>query len=369
MIMKNLITLFACFFSFSLVAQMDTIYFDNPSFEGQPIEGGRLNQTMPIGVIDCGFDGQTAPDIHPVVGGNFSVNKFPAEGKTYLGMVVRDNDTWEQVSVRPTKSLKVGKCYSFSIALARSEFYYSQSQRTNEPANFVTPCILRIWGGNDPCDKNELLGETTSIRNTNWLEYSFIFNPTERYSNIILEAYYGKYTLLPFNGNILLDDMSALIEVDCQNADPSKLMPAKEIERNTSYKPQSKKKAIGIPHVDSYEQFGDATERLMNLKEILFELNELGFFTKGSRENNEEGEKILNELANEIGVDKRFGIDVGIKNPDGKGLRAWRKKYLKNIFLDNRINEYQLDLDKFSRFEKSAWQYETKFMAINIYAR
>ena len=141
--MKTTLTILFSFCVAFLFAQMDTIHFYNPSFEGNPNEGGAIRNTLPRGWTDCGFRGETAPDVHPVRGGNFSVSKRPAHGRTYIGMVTRDNDTWEQMGQRLTKPLKAGKCYTFSVDLARSETYLSQSRVTGQPSNYINPTSFR----------------------------------------------------------------------------------------------------------------------------------------------------------------------------------------------------------------------------------
>ena len=93
-------------------AQGEPIHLTNPSFEDIP----RYSRP-PVGWFDCaknfGFKGETPPDTQP--SGAFSVSKAPYDGSTYLGMVVRDNDTWESVSQRLSKPMQKGQCYEFSI--------------------------------------------------------------------------------------------------------------------------------------------------------------------------------------------------------------------------------------------------------------
>jgi len=199
--------------------QTDTIKLINPSFEGNPLEGGTLSR-LPMGWVDCGFRGETAPDVHPVRGGNFSVGKGPSDGKTYIGMVTRDNDTWEQISQRLTRRIQKGKCYKFSIDAARSETYLSQSRVTDKPSNYVKPIKLRIYGGTENCGKEELLGETSLIKNTRWLNYSFRFEPVADYTYIIFVAFYNTPTLVPYNGNILIDNASHIVRIPCVGEEP-----------------------------------------------------------------------------------------------------------------------------------------------------
>ena len=51
------------------------------------------------------------PDVHP--GNYWEVNKPAFNGKTYVGMVVRNNDTWERISQMLEKPLIGGVCYDF----------------------------------------------------------------------------------------------------------------------------------------------------------------------------------------------------------------------------------------------------------------
>ncbi len=216
----TVLSLFQILFLSCIWGQSDTVKLINPSFEGNPLEGGLINSDLPRGWIDCGFRGETAPDVHPVSGGQFSVSKTPSEGRTYIGMVVRDNDTWERISQRVVGTMEKGKCYEFSIYVSKSELYLSKSRVTDKPTNYVKPTKLRIFGGNDYCHQAELLGETNLIRHTRWLEYRFTFEPTDNYSSITFEAFYNTPTLFPYNGNILIDNASHLVLTPCDDEEP-----------------------------------------------------------------------------------------------------------------------------------------------------
>lgn len=180
----------------------------NPSFE----DFARASQP-PINWYNCGFPGESPPDVQPDP--TFNVTKVAADGETYLGMVVRDNDTWESVSQKMSRPLEKGKCYEFSIQLSRSLTYMSVSRISDQQANYATPAKLRIYGGFGHCDKQYMLGETKLIINTNWKEYNFKFEPMGNYTYIVLEAFYDTPTLVPYNGNILLDKASTINLVPC----------------------------------------------------------------------------------------------------------------------------------------------------------
>ena len=102
----RIVVLLGCLFGMctGLQAQEEPIKLTNPSFEDLP-----HHSKPPRGWIDCGFDGETPVDVQP--NGTFSVTKPAAEGNTYIGMVVRDNDTWEAVSQRLSRPLQAGQCY------------------------------------------------------------------------------------------------------------------------------------------------------------------------------------------------------------------------------------------------------------------
>lgn len=197
---------FCCAPLLSLLAQQKpvTIKLDNPSFESFP--GGA--QT-PQGWFDCGFPGESPPDTHP--SGAFEVTKKAAHGDTYLGLVVRDNNTWEAVGQRLKSPMLKGVTYKFSLMLARSESYVSQSRNTNKTTNYVTPVALRIWGGNSYCQKSELLGEAPPVSSGTWLRQEFKMTPKTNYSYITIEAFYKVPTVLPYCGNILIDNASDIV--------------------------------------------------------------------------------------------------------------------------------------------------------------
>ncbi len=195
---------------FTLAGQGDAIELYNPSFEGIP-----QCCNPPFGWRDCGFINETPPDVQP--SGVFEVNRVPFDGRTYLGMVTRSNDTWERVAQKLNRSLPGNACYDFSIYLCRSAKYLSPTKNNPEKKEpYTDPVVLRIWGGDNYCNKKELLGETPLIENTFWKKYNFRFQPKSRHSYIILEAFYKTPTLFPYNGNVLIDNASSIQPVPCE---------------------------------------------------------------------------------------------------------------------------------------------------------
>jgi len=199
--------------------QADTIYLSNPSFEDRPRQGGSTQFNLPIeGWFDCGlirFKGESPPDIHPTPGSAWKVQKYAIDGDTYLGMVVRDNDSWESLSQRLSHPLEKGSCYSFSIFLSRSGMYESRSHVTQSAANYVTPTVLRIYAGNGFCGQQELLAESEPITNDEWRQFNFKFEPSSKHSFIVIEAFYKTPVLVPYNGHLLIDGASQIVKINC----------------------------------------------------------------------------------------------------------------------------------------------------------
>ena len=222
MIYKFLIpTLCNLLIVFSLFGQESVIKLNNPSFE----DDFPRHSWIVEGWYDCGainFPKESAPDIHPSPNPleAFSVIKAPYDGNTYIGMVVRDNDSWESISQRLTKPLEKNSCYSFSLHLARSRFYQSYSRITGDPENYAQPIIVRIWGGNGYCNRKERLAETRLVTNYDWEKFDFKFEPKQKITHIIIEAFYKTPVLFPYNGNVLIDNASDIVLIPCDEESP-----------------------------------------------------------------------------------------------------------------------------------------------------
>ena len=188
----------------------EVIKLNNASFEDI-----RRHSHVPSGWYNCGFITESEPDVQP---GFFDVTLDPKDGMSYLGMVVRENETWEAVAQELSQPLVNNSCYEFSISLARSDLYLSPSRTNKEKVNHLTPVKLRIWAGNDYCSREVLLAESILVKNYRWVDFSFkleAIGNSDQYSHIIFEAYYKQPSLFPYNGNILLDNASVLKLIPC----------------------------------------------------------------------------------------------------------------------------------------------------------
>lgn len=165
----------------------DIIYWQNPSFEGEPQDA-----TVPIGWLPC--EEGTTPDILP---GFWGVYQEAADEETYVGLIIRRDGSWESITQRLSHTIQHKDCYTFSLDLAHSKTYSGYNQ----------PVKLRVWGSTNKCTKDQLLFESPLIKDTNWKKYLVEFTAEQPIRYIILEAYHRRGYL---EGNILLDNLSPL---------------------------------------------------------------------------------------------------------------------------------------------------------------
>lgn len=207
----------------------------NGGFEGRPYYG-RNDQIARIdGWFDCGrveFPAESPPDLHQGVNRDTAFwenTQGSVQGKTYLGMVVRQSETYESLSQRLALPLQAGRCYSFSVFLSRSDTYISGVANSSEEKNFTTPTVFRVWGGNGMCTATELLLESPPIDHSEWREYNFKVEPSENYRYIRIEAFYKTPVLFPYNGHVLIDNASDFELIDCE--EQVELYVAAKVER------------------------------------------------------------------------------------------------------------------------------------------
>ncbi|MEP6647501.1 MAG: hypothetical protein ABJC12_10470, partial [Saprospiraceae bacterium] len=154
------------FWSFAVSGQY--IELSNASFEGEPSDA-----TIPQGWMIC-KEG-TTPDILP---GAWGVYNKASDGDTYLGLITRQNSSWESIGQRLTATLEKGKCYSWSMDLAHSDTY----------SGYANPLRLRVWASKLKCQKDQLIYESPLIEHGEWKSYAFKFTPDADYRYILLEA-------------------------------------------------------------------------------------------------------------------------------------------------------------------------------------
>jgi outer membrane protein OmpA-like peptidoglycan-associated protein len=304
-----------------MAQETQVIYLENPSFEDQPRPG-----RTPDGWADCGHSQESPPDIQPY--GGFNVTRPAQDGRTYVGLVTRDNKTWEAVAQRLTDPLKQGSCYQFSIHACKSPIYMSPTRKNqSQPINFNKGLVLRIWGGNNYCDRAELLDEIKEpIDHADWRSYQFEFKPKDSdYSYICIEAYYKTPTFSWYNGNVLIDNASEIFSCEIPTDpiainEPDNKLPKNNTNpksNNTSPKedPLNKKEkpnvsAETIKTVDK----GDFEPENIVSKDLKvghkFRLEKL-YFPADSSSITNNGEKVLLELHRFLKNNPNLALEIG----------------------------------------------------------
>ncbi len=194
-------------FTFGTAWGQVTIELKNPSFEAE----GRGPGVIPTGWKNLGAIDQTPPDVQP---GFFGVTLPAQHGKNYLGLVVREDNTWEGVGQKLNGYLKQDATYTFELWLTRSNSYKSPTRFNHELVSFNAPTILKIWGYNTKTQQEELLAESEPISHSEWVLYKFVLIPTlEDFDEIDLMAYYAPGHENE-NGNLLIDNCSAIVKIE-----------------------------------------------------------------------------------------------------------------------------------------------------------
>ena len=320
----NFYLIFAVIFVCSSIQAQQTISLFNPSFEDYPRQS-----FQPRGWLDCGgehFRGESPPDTQP---GSWNVNLPASDGGSYLGLVVRDVETWESVGQRLMSPIEGGKCYSFAIDLCKSSVYVSQSQATGQTAAYTKPVVFRIWGSNDYCNNQELLGESSEVDNTGWETYDFKFEPKGTFNYIILEAFYKTPTLFPYNGNLLIDNAQDIVEISCSEDIPVEVAVVEKPRVNQpkpKNEPAVEKAKVEEPVVEEAKIVkAEPKERIPEVKKpkLLKELDKdlikagqviriknLSFKADSSNINNESHE-VLDEIYQFLKKNEEITVEIG----------------------------------------------------------
>lgn len=209
----------------------DSIYLNNPSFEGKAELA-----VVPQSWMYQGFPGETPPDLLPYRGNyayvtmsdkgvtkihstewGFGVSLRPYHGNTYLGMVTRDNETWESLAQELSGALSPDTCYTFSLQLASSADYHSLSRSYETPQNYSYPTRLVIHSVDQRGELLELLGATQPIDHPVWQPYTLVFRPEKTVRTLKLSAWYGADSITA--GNVLVDAIQPIVPCSCSATD------------------------------------------------------------------------------------------------------------------------------------------------------
>lgn len=338
-----------------MIAQNEVISLSNSGFEDEP-----RYAKVPKGWYNCGAPDESPPDIHPIPDSDFQVTHRAYEGRTYLGLVVRDNQTTEAVGQRLSSALKKDQCYEFSLMLCRSKIYESESRKTGKSVNYNMPAKIKLWGGRDYGDKKELLSSSSPIQNTSWKEYKFRFQPTEKHAYILIEAAYGTANVDFYNGNILVDDASDIKQIPCHEEEEKVTAANPPIVQ----KPTSNPNPVVSPAISATNQepapkrTRSAKPRRYSSKYVSFKNRKLRvgetiplrrvFFEADKAITTEESNASLDELFDFLTKNKNVLIEIGGHTnstpPDAycDKLSKERAKYVVTYLERKGINRQQL---------------------------
>ena len=179
----------------NLIAAQAVCTLNNPSFEDEPADA-----MVPMGWFACAQG--TTPDILP---GFWGVYDDPFEGDSFVGLITRENGTYESIGQRLPNSLSANACYSLNISLSHSAIY----------AGYDNSIRLRIWGSENKCDKQFLIYESKLIEKLEWQQFKIEFAPDIDLNYIKLEAFISEKKF-SHKGNILIDNISPIIK--CKRA-------------------------------------------------------------------------------------------------------------------------------------------------------
>ncbi|MFN0176445.1 MAG: hypothetical protein ACKVU0_17530 [Saprospiraceae bacterium] len=183
------------------------IKLENPSFESDEPSPSKV----PRGWINLGATDQTPPDIQP---GFFGVDLPAQDGNSYLGLVVRENNTWEGIGQKLEGVLQKDSAYSFNLFLSRSNTLQSPLNENSELKKFNNPTVLKIWGYNTKTKEEELLAESQPVSHSKWMRYEFVLKPTlADFDELDLMAYYAPGAENK-NGNLLIDNCSTIEKIE-----------------------------------------------------------------------------------------------------------------------------------------------------------
>ncbi len=186
---KLLILLITILFNFQYV--QGQIFLNNSSFEGIPMDA-----SVPVGWFPC--TDRTTPDILP---GPWGVILEASEGETFVGLITREDGSYESIGQRLKSPLMPNECYLFSLDIGHSNSYAGR--------RYANPLKLRIYIGPSRASKDQLIYESDFIEEEDWTKVAVKFTPKSKAYFIRLEAFYAEGPF-SYRGNILIDNISSI---------------------------------------------------------------------------------------------------------------------------------------------------------------
>jgi len=203
--MRKILFVLLCFISFGLTGQ-SIILLENASFEGA--ETGY--STIPDGWTDCGFEGESPPDLFKGSGIHFGLSRKAKDGDNGVCLISRIDNTWEGLGQKLPYALEKGKAHFLHLYAMRSPEYLATDRLTGDKENFNKALQLYLWGSKEACESKALLGVSQLIENEYWEKINFAFIPDDSYQFLWFEVRYQANATDPYRGNMLVDHFSPI---------------------------------------------------------------------------------------------------------------------------------------------------------------
>lgn len=196
--MDKFILIILLFFCLNLFSQDKPIVLKNASFESIIEEENRPREWTKL---------EESPNPY--------ISKPAIDGAYFLSLSTRENQVNDAYAQKLSSALSPEKCYMFQIGMSTSNTFGGfVSEFDNKEADKSKPCILKIWGGYNGAQKDELLAQTAKVDHNEWDSYTFYLCPDKSIEYLIFEASYSSDEKNPYNGNILVDDCSMLFPLN-----------------------------------------------------------------------------------------------------------------------------------------------------------
>lgn len=288
----------------------------------------------------CNFSGESPPDLQP---GHFDCQIKAQNGKNYVGMVGRDNGTFESIRQVLAQPLRANVCYTISLYLAKSPNYNSLSRKTQTPTNYNHPLKLMIMGETeDPktqkdCSKLVWLAETLPIINDDWRKFTFNIKPSKDIYTLAFVA--GFVVKEPYCGNILLDNISPIVPISCDDLKPIKRNEGQQISAS--------------PASQLIVEVGNQLKFVGNGAQFTFD-------TEGGRH------KALDQLLSFFEKEENYKLVVRVKK--GKVLSKKRVAYLYSyIFKNSNLLANRVEVKPYSPKDSAYfWTFENDDLTISF---
>ncbi|MBK6947772.1 MAG: hypothetical protein IPH16_06625 [Haliscomenobacter sp.] len=130
---------------------------------------------------------------------------------------MRPDGSQERICQELVQPLDSGACYLFALYAALSPHYLSFDARTGQPLDYNRPVRIRVLGGKNRCGDETVLGISPPVVSADWIRVEFLLQPVASCDFLCLEVAFLHPDSLPYGGHALVDALSPLLEVSCDD--------------------------------------------------------------------------------------------------------------------------------------------------------